>query len=181
MRVLKRFSLVLAVVLLACGVGDVGISISPREATLNANAQLQLSAHVSSAGNKTVLWTSTGGTVDSTGLFTAPQLPGIFNVVATSQADTRRTDTATITVVAPVVVTPASASVAPGGIQAFSAEVAATGDTQMTWSIEEGAAGGTITSAGVYTAPLTSGTFHIVATSVADPSQSGIAVVVVGV
>jgi len=128
-----------------------------------------------------VIWTATGGSVDATGLFTAPQLPGILYVEATSQADSRRTDTATITVVAPLVVTPSSVSVVPNGIQVFSAVVTATGDSNVTWSIQEGALGGTITSAGVYTAPATSGTFHIVATSVANPSQSGISVVTVGV
>jgi hypothetical protein len=42
----------------------------------------------------------------------------------------------------------------------------------VTWSIQEGAAGGTITPAGVYTAPATAGTYHVVATSQANPAVS---------
>jgi hypothetical protein len=40
------------------------------------------------------------------------------------------------------------------------------------WALEEGAAGGTITSTGLYTAPSGVGTYHMTATSVADPSKS---------
>src|SRR5512140_2163270 len=69
-----------------------------------------------------------------------------------------------------VVVAPASAALARGGTQAFSATVTAASDTSETWSVAEGAAAGSITAAGVYSAPSTAGTFHVVATSVADPS-----------
>lgn len=47
----------------------------------------------------------------------------------------------------------------------------------VTWSITE-ASGGTIDpQSGAYTAPATAGTFHVVATSVADPTRSGQATV----
>ena len=179
MRTLKCISAILAITLVGCGIGSISISISPSEATVNANGQVQFGASVSSAGNKTVIWTATGGTVDATGLFTAPPLPSTCYVTAASQADSSKTATATVTVVAPVAVTPATISVIPGATQTFTAVVTATGDTNVTWSIQEGTTGGTITSAGVYTAPATNGTYHVVATSVADPTQSGIAIVMV--
>lgn len=47
----------------------------------------------------------------------------------------------------------------------------------VTWSIQEGRAGGTITPNGLYTAPDQSGTFHVVATSDANPMASASAVV----
>ncbi len=181
MHALKAIPVLFAMLLFGCGIGDISISISPREASVNANGQVQFTANVGSAGNTTVLWTCTGGQVTASGLFTAPELPGYYYVTATSQADPSKTATATIDVVAPVVLTPGQITLAPGGIQAFTAVVAATGDTQVTWSIQEGAAGGTITSAGVYTAPAVSGTYHVVATSVADPTKSGVAIVTVGV
>ena len=66
-----------------------------------------------------------------------------------------------------------------GGTQAFTASVLATGDTNVTWSVVEGSAGGTIDATGLYTAPSTDGTYHILATGVADPTKVGYAVVTV--
>jgi hypothetical protein len=45
--------------------------------------------------------------------------------------------------------------------------------------VQEGAAGGTITAGGVYTAPSAAGTYHVIGTSAADPSKSATATVVV--
>jgi chitinase len=50
-------------------------------------------------------------------------------------------------------------------------------NTNVSWSIVEGAAGGSITSGGIYTAPTTTGTFHVLAVSVADATASGEATV----
>ena len=49
----------------------------------------------------------------------------------------------------------------------------------VNWSVQEGTTGGTITNAGLYTAPDTTGTFHVVATNAADTSQSSVATVTV--
>lgn len=179
MRALNSIPVILAMVLLGCGISEISIAIAPREAAVNANGQFQFSASVENAGNKAVTWTTTGGTVTAAGLFTAPELAGTCYVTAVSQADPAKTATATVTVAAPVVVTPNQASIEPGATQTFTAVVAATGDTNVTWSIQEGAAGGTITAAGVYTAPAASGAYRVIATSVADPTLSGIAIVTV--
>jgi hypothetical protein len=48
-----------------------------------------------------------------------------------------------------------------------------------TWSVKEGPDGGSISSSGLYTVPGHAGTFHVVANSVADPSQSATAMVAV--
>jgi hypothetical protein len=168
--------------LAACGFNNVNITISPDKATMAIGTQMQFSASVGNAGNKAVTWSATGGTVDSTGLFTAPGSPGTSYVVATSQADPSRTATAVITVVAPVMITPSEITLAPGGTQTFTAILPATGDTNVTWSILEGVAGGTIDAAGNYTAPAgaaDAAVFHIVATSVADPSKSATALVTI--
>ncbi len=180
MRLMNLLPAVLMIGLFSCGAGEITVSISPRATTINANGQQQFTASVGNAGNKTVLWwVDGGGTVTDTGLFTAPATAGTSLVTAISQADPRHTSTATVTVVAPVTVTPISAIVLPNGTQSFTAVVTATGDPAMTWSVQEGAAGGSITAGGVYTAPSTNGTYHVVATSVADPAQAGIAVVTV--
>lgn len=78
-----------------------------------------------------------------------------------------------------VVVTPDPARVAPSGTQQFAAAVTGTANTSVTWTIREAPAGGAIGSTGLYTAPSTTGTFHVRATSVADPTVYGEAVVTV--
>jgi hypothetical protein len=52
-------------------------------------------------------------------------------------------------------------------------------DSGVNWRVEEGAAGGAITSDGYFTAPATSGTFHVVATSMSDANKNAAAVVTV--
>ncbi|HQR30207.1 MAG TPA: cellulase family glycosylhydrolase [Anaeromyxobacteraceae bacterium] len=49
----------------------------------------------------------------------------------------------------------------------------------MTWTVQEGAAGGAVSSTGTYTAPSTPGTYHVVATSVADGTRQDVAAVTV--
>jgi hypothetical protein len=190
MRVLRSIPALFVLILVACGVGNVNISISPDKATMEIGSQMQFSASVGNAGNKVVTWSATGGTVDSTGLYTAPGSPGTSYVVATSQADPSRTATAVITVVAPVMITPTAVTLAPGGTQTFTAIMPATGDTNMNWSVLENAAGGTAggtittggTTGGNYTAPINAAdtaVFHIVATSQAYPSKSATALVTI--
>jgi hypothetical protein len=52
-------------------------------------------------------------------------------------------------------------------------------NSAVNWSLEEGPAGGTITSDGYYTAPAITGTFHVIATSVSDANQNAAASVTV--
>ena len=47
------------------------------------------------------------------------------------------------------------------------------------WSVQEGAAGGTVAADGLYTAPAAPGTYHVVATAAADPSLTATSVVAV--
>ena len=76
-------------------------------------------------------------------------------------------------------VSPVSTTLAPGAIQQFAATVTGTTNTSVTWNIQEGSAGGTITSGGLYTAPSTPGTYHVVVTSQAENTKSATAVVTV--
>jgi hypothetical protein len=75
-------------------------------------------------------------------------------------------------------VVPAADVLGTNGTRQF----AATGfddGSKVTWSIEEGQTGGTITPNGFYTAPDHSGTFHIVVTSPSTPSTTASASVTV--
>jgi hypothetical protein len=76
-------------------------------------------------------------------------------------------------------VSPASASVQASATQVFTASVTGAANTSASWSIAEGSSGGAITPAGVYTAPVSPGTYHVVAASAADPSATATAVVTV--
>ena len=67
----------------------------------------------------------------------------------------------------------------PGGTQTFAADVQNTSNKAVIFSVHEGAAGGSVTAAGVYTAPPTLGVYHVVATSVADQNFSAVAGVTV--
>jgi hypothetical protein len=68
-------------------------------------------------------------------------------------------------------VRPRFAYVTAGGRVAFAA-----GGRAAAWSVAEGAEGGAVDAAGVYTAPAAPGTYHVVATAGA-PARTGVAVV----
>jgi len=79
-----------------------------------------------------------------------------------------------------VTITPAGASVWTSGSQIFQAVVVGSSNTIVTWSVVE-ATGGTINASGLYAAPAAAGSFHVKAVSVADPTKSAQAPVVVSV
>ncbi|MGC4045951.1 MAG: hypothetical protein QM758_19335 [Armatimonas sp.] len=72
-------------------------------------------------------------------------------------------------------VSPQSVQLSVDSTKTFTAQVqgAPAGQTGVVWSLREGSAAGTIDSAGNYTATGAPGVYHVVATSVYDPSRSG--------
>ncbi|MGA8541412.1 MAG: hypothetical protein WB566_18055 [Terriglobales bacterium] len=76
-----------------------------------------------------------------------------------------------------------SVNLEPGGTTQFSATVLGTSNTAVTWSVDAISGGnssvGTITTAGVYTAPSQTGTHTVTATSVADTTKTASATVTV--
>ena len=79
-----------------------------------------------------------------------------------------------------VTVTPNSITLPLGTTQSFTATVTGTTNTAVSWSVQESAGGGTIDPTGLYIAPQnSSGTFHVVATSLANLASVGIAAVTV--
>jgi len=165
----------------------VAISVAPTTASLLTGATQTFTATVTGSANTAATWTvqegASGGTITSGGLYTAPASAGTYHVVATSVADTSKTSMATVTVTAPPVVaisvSPTTASLLTGATQTFTATVTGSANTAATWAVQEGASGGTITSGGLYTAPGSAGTYHVVATSVADTSKTATATITV--
>jgi hypothetical protein len=86
---------------------------------------------------------------------------------------------------------PQKVHVAAGGRTMFQASVSGATDTDVDWSVQEGSKGGQITPLGamassqarvsaMYLAPQSSGTFHVIAASHANPSRSAKIDVIVG-
>lgn len=82
-----------------------------------------------------------------------------------------------------MMLSPLSASMAVGTTQQFTATVTGTSNTAVTWSVDAVNGGnstaGTITTAGLYTAPAQPGSHTIIATSVADATLSASAAITV--
>jgi hypothetical protein len=81
---------------------SVSITISPTSVSLNSGATSQFTATVSNTSNTAVTWTASAGSVSSNGLFTAPTVTKntSVTVTATSAADTTKSASATVSVVA---------------------------------------------------------------------------------
>jgi len=164
----------------------VAVEVRPASATLGLGGTAQFAAVVTGTVNTAVTWQvqeASGGSVDAAGLYSAPGAAGTYHVVATSVADGNRAASATITVqpVAPIAVSviPATATVAASGTRTFTATVTGATNTAVTWSVREATGCGSITSAGVYTAPGAAASCHVVAVSAADGVTSGVAAVTV--
>jgi len=159
------------------------VTVSPNSVTVFLGALQAFTATISGSNNTAVTWAiqegAAGGSIDAQGNYTAPKVVGIYHVIATSVADKSKSDTAVVTV-PPLAVSilPTADTLGPSGLRNFGSSVTGAADTSVTWSITEGAAGGTVMN-GAYTAPKTQGTFHVVATSVADPAESATATVTV--
>ena len=74
---------------------------------------------------------------------------------------------------------PGTATVKAGESKTFTATVTGNANKAVDFSVQEGVSAGTITAGGVYTAPTTAGTYHVVATSHVDPTKSATAIVTV--
>jgi hypothetical protein len=166
----------------------VAVAVSPATRTLAAGASTTFTASVAGSADTAVAWSvreASCGAVTAAGVYTAPSAAAACHVVATSHADPTKTASATVTVTATapppavaVTVTPGTAAVNGCQTATLSATVTGTSNSSVTWSVVE-AAGGTV-SGGVYTAPSTAGTYHVVATSQADATRSATATMTVG-
>ena len=177
----------------------IAVAISPTVVSLQAGIGTQaFAAAVSNTTDTTVTWSvngvvggsSTLGTISTAGLFTAPTSvpsPATVTVAATSRADAGQSGSVQVTITPPVAVTvsPTSASLQAGiGTQNFAAAVTNTANTAVSWRVNNVAGGnatiGTIANSGAYSAPAsvpTPATVSVTATSAADPSRSGSALV----
>jgi len=138
------------------------------------------------------------GGIDYLAPTTAPSLNPV-TVTATSHADQSKSGGASVTILAPqgpvsVAISPTYAfvprSTSTPSTRQFSAAVANSSNTSVSWSVQSGVAGqgcagaacGAISATGLYTAPTTApspNTISVSATSAADPTKSATATVVI--
>src|SRR5215217_6374634 len=78
-----------------------------------------------------------------------------------------------------VAIVPTTVELASSATHQFTCTVTGSTNTQCTWNVEGGTANGTITAAGLYTAPAVAGAYQVRATSAADASRSATAAVTV--
>jgi hypothetical protein len=175
------------------------VVVSPASATVHKGGTQQFTAIVNGTNSpaQTVTWTVEGGgdgtSIATNGMLTvaANETATSLTVRATSTADKNKSGIATVTVtgdmslptVTGVTVSPLSASVAKGGGQQFNATVTGTNSPAqtVTWKVEGGVAGTTITTAGLLSVALneTASSLTVRATSTVDDTKSGIATVTV--
>ena len=156
----------------------VSLVVDPVHAVVSPGAAQNFSASVFGSTQGAVSWSikegGAGGSVSPAGAYTAPQAAGTYHLIATSNVDAKGVATAIVTVasgaVGTVALSPKSAILGSGASLPFGASAGQV-TAGVTWSVAEGASGGSITSAGVYTAPASPGVFHVVATSTSQPQQ----------
>jgi len=165
----------------------VTVTTAPAEATIPPGASVRFSAQVTGTADGSVAWAvveSNGGTVEASGLYTAPSSEGTFHVRAVSTVS----GTAGWSIVqvkagasVPVLVTvsPMTATVPAGGSHTFAAAVTGTTNLSVSWTVQEGSSCGSVSATGTYTAPNAGATCHVVATSAADTTKSSSATVTV--
>jgi hypothetical protein len=175
----RRFALVAFISLcFACSTDEptppraISVMLAPDSATIYAGQSVQFIATVHNSTNQAVNWSLSGagcsgttcGTIDSTGLYTAPlNVPSpsmTVTVRAISVADNTKSASATVTILERIVsiaLAPDSAHVYVGESVKFAAIVQNATNDAVDWSLSgagcSGAACGTINSTGLYTAP----------------------------
>jgi hypothetical protein len=158
------------------------VQVIPSTARVTTGASAVFTASVSGTTNGRVSWTvdAGGGTIDPSGVYTAPAVPGEHRVRATSEADSNAFGEAVVTVRAQVRV---SVSPTPWAVDAcqtvqLTATVQNATNQAVSWRIQE-TGGGSVDTNGLYLAPAAAGTYHVVATSLEDQTASAAATITV--
>jgi hypothetical protein len=175
----------------------VAVAISPTAVSLNVGTSTPFAGSATGGSLNTIVWqvngttggSSTLGTIDTNGTYTAPAtVPagGTVTVEAVSADLSSVQATATVTILPPaqVSISPVQASLAAGASQAFTSTVQGAPTSNVIWQVNGQSGGfaafGFINSAGLYTAPPSpppGGTVTVTAVSQADPTQSASATV----
>jgi hypothetical protein len=181
-----RFARFLACVAVAAACGKQAphpaLAIAPARAMLPPGGVQLFTA----PGTGAVAWSLAepgAGVIASDGTYTAPQAIGTWHVIARAGSASATAEVIVLTPVdhpeIAVRVDPPTARLEPGASLRFAGTALAAATGAVTWSVREGLGGGSIDASGTYVAPPAPGAYHVVATSVDDPSRSASAAITV--
>lgn len=181
------------------GIASASVTVSPSSASVKPGAEIQFNAVGSADG--VVIWSVSGagcsgitcGQINSDGLYQAPATapsPSSVTVSATSLANLSDVGMASVTIGTPgsisVALSPSYVTLSVKGQQQFVATVTGNANTAVTWTVSGigcvAGSCGSISSAGLYTAPATipnPALATVTATSVADSTKSASASIVI--
>src|ERR1041384_3782081 len=148
------------------------VFVLPESLTINSGQSTQFAASGRDASGQTVpvsvRWSATGGTITSGGLFTADTVDGLFAVTATTTSGSIsgnsrvKVDHHRMT---SIVLTPGLVTLQIGETQQFAAYGRMNNGDSVGVTVTYTALGGTISTAGLYTAGATPGTYRVLATA----------------
>jgi hypothetical protein len=204
--------IVVSLLLGSCGGGSppppITVTVTPASATVSPGASMQFLATVTGTTNTAVTWqvngtpggSTTAGTINANGLYTAPNSipsPATVRVTAVSSANTSDSGSAMVTIAqqVAVTVTPNPVTVAIFTTQQFMATVNGVLSTAVTWEVN-GVTGGSqatgyISTSGLFVAPsgvpttssgngnVTTAPVTVTAVSTANTNSSGSATVTI--
>jgi hypothetical protein len=176
----------------------INVTVLPNPITLGGGATQNFSASVQNSTNPAVTWLvndvpggdlATVGSISDTGAYQSPAFVTAITTVtvkAIAQADTTKFATATVTI-NPITISvgPPSTPLGAAATQTFTATLSNVINTAVTWYVNDVQGGdatttGTISDAGLYTAPAavsTQSTVTIKATAQADSTKSATAII----
>jgi hypothetical protein len=181
--------------------GGITVTVSPAAISLALSGIQQYSAYVGGTSTTTVTWSVDGvdggngtvGTIDDTGLYTAPADSGTHVIKAVSTENIAAFGTSTVIVgsgtgtggaaIGHIVVSPLSVSVPVGAAVGFTAYLDGAETSGVDWLVN-GIAGGNstlgfVTSGGIFT-PVAIGEYAVIAQLSGSPGVAGAAWVSVG-
>ena len=168
------------------------LTVSQHNPIAQPSTPISLAQFVTVTGttNTAVTWqvlTPNGGTITTSGTYTPPAVAGNYVVQVQSVADPTRTDLITVDVISGTIsITPTSISLRAGtsGTFGYSLSIQGTSINTVNWATTDASGNpvtgqGSITSAGVYTAPSTPGTYYVTVSSTAVPQIKATATITV--
>ena len=167
---------------LGAGSAITAVAVSCKATTLVDGSTTTCTPTVTSTGSisTAVTWSTTAGSISSTGLLTAPKTGTSVTVTATSVANPSKKASVALTLtplptISGVLVTCQATSISVSTSTPCASSTTGTGSftSAVTWSTSAGS----ITPAGVLTAPANGSSVTVKATSTEDPTKSGTTVV----
>jgi hypothetical protein len=165
----------------------VALVMNPTSLTLVPGATQQFNMTAGwSDGSSTVpplTWTATGGTVSTSGLYTAGTTAGTYRVIATQKGG-GKADTSSVVIAAPaptltkLTIAPKTVTLNSGASQQFTVSALWSDGSTTVPSVTWSGTGGTITAGGQYTAGGRSGGYQVIVSRPAD-ARSDTAVIAV--